>query len=196
MAAAATLLVLVAPLMIVIALCVRLGSAGPVLFRQTRAGRGGKHFTLLKFRTMRIAKKQADPGFHPGVTDRVTRLGRPLRATKLDELPSLWNVLIGEMSLVGPRPEAAAWIAPFASRWTLVHQAAPGITCSASILFHDEERILVASDSPEELYRNNILPRKLALYEDYVANASAMGDLKILWRTAATLLRPGRAKPV
>jgi len=113
----------------------------------------------------------------------VTGVGKFLRATKLDELPQLINVLMGQMSLVGPRPEVRQWVDAYPERWALVHQAKPGITDPASIQYRNEEEILIASADPQQTYRDEILPAKLDLYEQYVQNRTFFGDLKILFQT-------------
>ena len=126
------LLVLLLPLLVGIAFLVRLSSPGPSLFRQTRVGLAGKDFLMLKFRTMTERPDSADGSFDAGDDSRVTGIGRILRATKLDELPQLWNVLKGDMSLVGPRPEVRKWVNEYPDRWEHIHQVKPGITDPAS----------------------------------------------------------------
>jgi lipopolysaccharide/colanic/teichoic acid biosynthesis glycosyltransferase len=181
-------LVLALPLMAVIALAVKLNSPGPVLFRQVRVGRRGKDFTILKFRTMTVAAGAERGVFEPGNLKRVTRVGKFLRWSKLDELPQLLNVLMGDMSLVGPRPEVRRWVEVYPERWSVVLAVRPGITDPASIIYRNEETLLARATDAETTYRDTVLPRKLKLYENYVAHASVWGDLKILARTAAALL--------
>jgi lipopolysaccharide/colanic/teichoic acid biosynthesis glycosyltransferase len=180
-------LVALLPVFAVVAALVRLSSPGPVLFRQTRVGRGGSDFVLFKFRTMTVRRGSESGTFDAGDTSRVTRVGRFLRETKLDELPQLWNVVRGDMSLVGPRPEIRKWVQADPDRWALALTVKPGITDRAAILFRDEEEILAASRDPEAEYRERILPLKLALYGEYVRTRSFRGDLKILWRTAVAV---------
>jgi lipopolysaccharide/colanic/teichoic acid biosynthesis glycosyltransferase len=182
-------LVALAPVLLVLGLLVRLASSGPALFRQVRVGRGGLDFVLYKFRTMTVHAGSERGSFDAGDRSRVTRLGQLLRATKLDELPQLWNVLRGDMSLVGPRPEVRRWVETYPERWAVVHSVRPGITDPAAIVYRHEERLLTAAPDPEFLYRDEILPRKLELYERYVATRSFWGDLAILGRTAAAILR-------
>jgi lipopolysaccharide/colanic/teichoic acid biosynthesis glycosyltransferase len=193
--ASALALLLLAPVLLTIAVLVRLASPGPALFRQTRVGLGGRDFTLLKFRTMTVRSDAAGGSFDAGDTSRVTRLGRLLRATKLDELPQFWNVLVGEMSLVGPRPEVRKWVEAYPHRWAHVHTALPGITDPASIIYRYEEDILAASDDPQRTYRQEILPRKLDVYEQYVDHHDLRGDLRILWQTAMAVLFGRGSKP-
>jgi lipopolysaccharide/colanic/teichoic acid biosynthesis glycosyltransferase len=193
-------LVLLFPLLVLLAALVRLGSPGPALFRQIRVGRGGHDFTLFKFRTMTVRQGTDTRSFDAGDGSRVTPLGRLLRRTKLDELPQLWNVVRGDMALVGPRPEVRAWVAVYPERWAFVHAVRPGITDPASLLYRDEESLLAASPDPARTYREEILPHKLDLYETYLRNRSFLGDVIILVRTVFAVLRrapggSGRGRP-
>ena len=188
------LIVLLAPLMLVIVLLVAFSSPGGAFFRQVRTGRFGSSFKLLKFRTMRTTHEAETESFDAGDTSRVTSVGRILRRTKLDELPQLWNVLIGDMSLVGPRPEVPTWTKVHSERWATVLTVRPGITDPASIMFRFEEEILSRADDPEACYRDEILPRKLDLSEQYVQNQTFHGDLIILARTLLSVLGIGVEK--
>lgn len=179
------------PLLGGIALLVKLSSPGPVFFRQRRGGRGDQLFTMLKFRSMRVDTGAEKKGFEPGNRSRITWVGAILRKTKLDELPQLFNVLKGDMSLTGPRPEVPAYLALYPERWRRVRQVRPGITDPASIEFRDEEELLAKASDPEAEYRDVILPRKLDLYERYVNNLSFINDVKILSRTALAVLKLG-----
>jgi lipopolysaccharide/colanic/teichoic acid biosynthesis glycosyltransferase len=176
-------LIILLPILLFIWGAVVLGSGRPGIFRQTRVGRMGRDFPLYKFRTMRARKGASDGLFEAGSLVRITPIGRLLRKSKLDELPQLWNVLRGDMSLVGPRPEVRKWVEAYPERWAVVLSVRPGITDPASIEFRDEEAHLAASPDPESMYRNEILPVKLSLYEAYVANRSLGRDLRILLRT-------------
>ena len=176
------------PLMVAIALWVRLDSPGPALFRQERVGRGGCLFRIHKFRTM-----HAD-GAGPQVTaagdTRVTRAGRWLRRTKLDELPQLIDVLKGDMSLVGPRPEVPRYMALYPDEARrLILSVRPGVTDRATIEFRDEERLLAAASDPERAYVEQVMPIKQRYYLDYVAQRSLAGDVRILWDTARALVK-------
>jgi lipopolysaccharide/colanic/teichoic acid biosynthesis glycosyltransferase len=186
--AAATGLVVLMPVLSAIALAVRLTSPGPALFRQARVGFGGRDFMLYKFRTMTMKAGTEAGSFDVGDSSRVTGLGRWLRATKLDELPQIWNVVRGDMSLVGPRPEVRKWVEAAPARWAVVHSVRPGLTDPASIVFRDEERLLTAADDPERTYRERVLPRKLDLYEEYVRTRSFWKDLVILGRTVVAVI--------
>ena len=187
------LLILSLPLLLLLGAIVSATSAGGPFFRQARVGRHGRPFRIVKFRTMKVLAGSERGSFEPGSTARVTRIGRVLRATKLDELPQLWNVLRGEMSLVGPRPEVPRWTEVHRERWAIVLSVRPGITDPASLRFRDEERILAAEADPEAAYRDRILPRKLELAEQYVRERSFAGDLAILARTAIAVFRRAEA---
>lgn len=192
-AVSSVLLVALAPLLLVIALAVGSTSPGGPLFRQVRVGREGKPFRIAKFRSMAVAETSEAGSFEPGSSARVTAVGRVLRRTKLDELPQLWNVLCGEMSLVGPRPEVPRWTQVHADRWRDVLSVRPGITDPASLEFRHEEALLAASSDPEATYRDEILPRKLELAERYVREQSLWGDLNILLATAIAIFRRPRS---
>jgi lipopolysaccharide/colanic/teichoic acid biosynthesis glycosyltransferase len=185
--AAATGLVLLAPLLLALALWIRLDSAGPALFRQVRVGRHGVPFEILKFRTM-CQQAQAGRLLTVGRDARITRAGRFLRRSKLDELPQLINVLFGSMSLVGPRPEVPRYVDryPPEVRRTVL-SVAPGITDWAAILYKDENDILGRAADPERAYVETILPVKLAYYQRYVRERSFWLDLRIILRTLAVL---------
>jgi len=175
--------VLLSPLLAAVGLAVVLESGLPGLFRQRRMGRGGSEFTLYKFRTMTVQCGTEQGSFDAGSSARVTRVGKLLRKTKFDEFPQLWNVLAGDMSLVGPRPEVRKWVEAYPHRWAQVLSVRPGITDPASIEFRNEEELLAAAPNPESYYRNVILPRKLDLYERYVETRSFWGDVGILLKT-------------
>lgn len=187
--AAASGLILLAPALLAIALWIRLDSPGPALFRQRRVGRHGRHFDIYKFRTM---ADRPDEGrqLTVGRDPRITRAGRFLRRTKLDELPQLLNVLEGTMSLVGPRPEVPRYVDryPPAVRQTVL-SVAPGITDLAAILYKDENDILGRAQDPERAYVETILPVKLEYYQRYVRERSFWLDLRIIFRTLAAILK-------
>jgi lipopolysaccharide/colanic/teichoic acid biosynthesis glycosyltransferase len=197
-------LIILSPVLGVVAGCILVGDGWPVLFRQTRVGRYGRPFVLFKFRTMRspdsrgrisdLGRRMSEAGatFDAGNRSRVTRVGRVLRKWKLDELPQLWNVLNGEMSLVGPRPEIRKWVEAYPEPWAKVLIVRPGITDPASIEFRNEEELLARADDPQRHYREVILPRKLELYEAYVRTRSFFGDVGVILRTLAALRRDGK----
>lgn len=180
-------LLLLWPVLVLAALWVKLDSPGPALFRQTRVGRFGAPFTIHKFRTMRVAPGAA---ITVGADPRITRSGHVLRQTKLDELPQLWDVLRGAMSLVGPRPELPHYVALYpADLREQVLCVRPGITDPASLAFSHEAELLAASPDPEREYREVILPAKLQLSADYAARASLLTDLKLIFATLARVAR-------
>ena len=182
-------LLVTAPVLVMVAIAIYLLDGRPVLFRQWRIGRRGKGFWMHKFRTMRSAPNAESGAFDAGDVSRVTSIGRLLRRTKLDELPQLWNVLRGDMSLVGPRPEVEKWVAEYPERWAVVHRVRPGITDPACILYRHEEELLRACGNPEDRYRSEILPHKLHLYETYVRTSSFWGDVRIIFQSLWTIAR-------
>lgn len=184
--AAAAGLVVLSPVLLAIAAALKLLDPGPVLFSQARAGRGGKPFKIYKFRTMR-----AGGGGSPltsGGDSRVTPLGRVLRKTKLDELPQLFNVLRGDMSVVGPRPEVPRYVELFKSDYEHILSVKPGITDYASVKYRDEEAVLAGYRDPEEGYVTKVLPDKIALYRRYIDEIGFATDLRIILATAAKVL--------
>lgn len=182
-----TALLLLWPLLLVLAACVAVDSGGPVLYRQQRVGRGGVPFFIHKFRTM-AAGADAHGLLTVGDDGRITRSGRWLRRTRLDELPQLWDVLRGAMSLVGPRPEVPHYVALYpAELRRQVLAVRPGITDPSSLEFLDEAALLAAAADPEREYVDVILPRKLRAAADYAARATLWTDLGVLWRTVRRL---------
>src|SRR5579862_6436950 len=165
-------LLVLSPLLVVIACWIKLGTAGPVFFRQIRIGRGGEQFRILKFRSMVEDASKRGLGITVSGDGRVTRVGRFLRRYKLDELPQLWNVLRGDMSLVGPRPELPVYVAEYTSEQRLVLSARPGITDPASLTYRHEEELLAGQQNPEEFYRLQVLPDKLARNAHYIQKMS------------------------
>ncbi|MFZ4652351.1 MAG: sugar transferase [Rubrivivax sp.] len=184
----AALYVLTLP-MLAIALWIKLDSPGPVLFRQVRVGRWGNLFHIWKFRTMVADAPARGLAITAADDPRITRAGRILRRTKLDELPQLANVLVGQMSLVGPRPEVPQYVAlyPPALREEVL-AVRPGITDPVSLKFADEASRLAAAADPEREYREVILPAKLSEAAAYAARASLWTDLGVLARTAWRLV--------
>jgi lipopolysaccharide/colanic/teichoic acid biosynthesis glycosyltransferase len=181
-------LVILSPVFLSIAVLIKITSSGPVLHRAQRIGLNGKPFRLYKFRTMVNQAAQLGPGITASADPRITAVGRILRRLKLDELPQLVNVLAGEMSLVGPRPEDPRYVAAYSADQKRALSVRPGITSQASIYYRSEENLLTAS-SPEDVYLHEILPKKLAMDVAYVDRHSFWLDLKILLETALALLR-------
>ncbi len=178
-------LLLVSPVLAMIAVAVKLTSSGPVLFRQQRVGKDGKLFALLKFRTMIHRQEATGPGVTRKGDSRVTPLGRVLRRFKLDELPQLFNVFRGDMSLVGPRPDLPEFCKTLREEQQLVFSLRPGITGWATLHFRDEERILASVPEEQTIryYIDQILLQKAQLDLDYANRATFLGDVKIIMRT-------------
>jgi len=180
-------LLILAPLLLLVAVWIKLDSPGPALFRQTRVGRHGVPFTIHKFRTMRIEPGSA---ITVGADPRITRSGQVLRQTKLDELPQLWDVLRGAMSLVGPRPELPRYVALYpADLRERVLAVRPGITDPASLAFSHEAELLAAAADPEREYREVVMPAKLRLSAAYAETACFSADLKLILATLTRVLR-------
>ena len=176
-------LIVLSPLLVVIAAAIKLTSIGPVLYRGVRTGRHGKFFRMIKFRTM-VANAESIGGTSTAETDpRITRIGRWLRAHKLDELPQLFNVLKGEMSLVGPRPEVEEYTRLYTREEMAILEVPPGITDLSSIKFRDLNTILAGADDPDKYFAENVLPTKNKLRLDYVRNRSLWLDFKIIFLT-------------
>ncbi|HEX7690368.1 MAG TPA: sugar transferase [Burkholderiaceae bacterium] len=174
--------------MLAVAAWIKLDSPGPVFFRQERVGRGGRPFRIHKFRTMRVDAEARGPQITVGADARITRVGRILRDNRLDELPQFLDVLAGDMSLVGPRPEVPRYVAvwPPALRERVL-AVRPGITDPASLEFRDEASLLAAAADPEREYVEVILPRKLARAADYADHASLWTDLAVIGRSVGVL---------
>ncbi|MCC6177126.1 MAG: sugar transferase [Chloroflexi bacterium] len=187
-------LVALAPLMGAVAAAIRLESPGPVLYHARRTGRGGASFTMYKFRTMHTRRDEHGPRITQHADQRVTRVGRLLRPTRLDELPQLWNVLVGDMSLVGPRPEDPHYVEVYPARFRPVLRARPGITSLAALLYRDEERLLVGEDW-EQVYVDEVMPAKLEIDLDYLRRQSLWLDAQILLATALSAIGLGRLVP-
>jgi len=183
---------LVSPLLLIFSGLLLLSDGFPLFFRQQRLGLHGKAFLLYKFRTMTISNCGTEGSFDAGNKDRITRLGKFLRKTKIDELPQLWNVLTGDMSLVGPRPEVRKWVDAYPERWANVLAVRPGITDPASIYYRNEEELLTKADDPEAFYRNHVLPHKLDLYEEYLRSRTFWGDISLIFKTMLSVLLPSR----
>lgn len=182
-------LLLLSPLLLALAAWIRLDSPGPVFFRQERIGLRGRPFRIYKFRSMRV--DHSGPQITVGADDRITRSGHIIRAYKLDELPQLLNVFLGDMSLVGPRPEVPRYVALYpADVRAEVLSVRPGITDLASVQYRSESTLLAQSANPERTYVDTILPAKLALCRQYVRERSLGLDLKIIGMTLGILLKP------
>lgn len=188
-------LLLLAPLFLLIALLIKLDDGGPVFFRQERVGYRGRRFRIWKFRTMRVdAERQGS--LTVGDDPRITRAGRWLRKFKLDELPQLINVILGEMSLVGPRPEVPKYVALYGEAELPVLDLVPGITDPASIAFRNESEILGRALDPETMYVESIMREKIRINLEYAGKATVWTDFLVILRTLQVLLKPGsRGEP-
>lgn len=185
-AAALLGLLILSPLFIVVAIWVKIDSKGPVFYRARRVGRGGTPFQLYKFRSMVTGADKHGPGITTLGDSRVTPVGRFLRRTKIDELPQLINVLIGDMSLVGPRPEDPRYVAVYTPAQRQLLNYRPGMTSAASFAYRDEARLLAGPDW-ETVYRNEVMPRKLALDLAYFQQRTLLSDLLLIWQTVIAM---------
>jgi lipopolysaccharide/colanic/teichoic acid biosynthesis glycosyltransferase len=184
-------LVMVAPLIALAAIAIAVTSRGPVIFRQKRMGRKGRPFTMYKLRTMRVAN--SGPQVTAGDDVRITRVGKFLRKTKLDELPELWNVLKGDMSLIGPRPEVPRYVDLADPMWRLVLEARPGIADPMTLRLRNEESLLVEVEGDRErFYLETLLPFKLEGYLTYLQARSWRSDVKVLWQTVIAVAFPNK----
>jgi lipopolysaccharide/colanic/teichoic acid biosynthesis glycosyltransferase len=181
--------VLLLPAFVLIAIAIKLDSPGPVFFRQERVGQGGRPFRILKFRSMVANAAQVGSALTVCADKRITRVGALLRRRKLDELPQLLNVLGGDMSLVGPRPEVPEFMKLYTpERRALIISMRPGMTDYAAILFRDEGSLLDQGCDPVEVYRHQIMPMKFAHYERYSCEIGVMNDLRIILATILLLV--------
>jgi lipopolysaccharide/colanic/teichoic acid biosynthesis glycosyltransferase len=185
--ASAAGLILLSPVMLLTALLIKLDSRGPVFFKQQRVGKGFRPFLIYKFRTMVEDAPQRGSSITVGADPRITRIGRFLRKTKFDELPQLINVLKGDMSLVGPRPEVPRYVEMFRDDYEEILRVRPGITDTASLKYEDEAEILGRAANAEDEYIKHILPEKVKLAKDYVRRSSLMYDFGLILRTIPKL---------
>lgn len=182
-------LVCISPLLVVVAVWIKLDSSGPVFYRQQRIGRNGKPFGLYKFRSMCVGADRKGLITVGGHDSRVTHAGYYIRKYKLDELPQLINVLVGDMSLVGPRPEVKRYVDLYDDQQLRVLSVRPGITDPASIKYRNENELLSTATDPEEFYRTVVMPDKLRINLDYVDHQSFVGDIKIIAQTFRAILQ-------
>lgn len=181
-------LIVFSPILIIIAILIKLDSKGPVFYRQIRVGKHSEDFKIFKFRTMHV---NADKMGLLTVGDRdprVTKVGYGLRKYKLDELPQLINVFIGEMSFVGPRPEVRKYVDLYSESDAEILKVKPGITDYASIKYRDEAELIKASDNPEKTYIEEIMPEKIKLNKMYIENHGIITDLKIIFKTFTSIV--------
>ena len=182
-------LIVLSPLFLVIAILIKLDDGGSIFFRQIRVGQYGKLFKIYKFRTMVENAEKLGAQVTKGDDPRITRVGKFLRKYKLDELPQLINVLKGEMSLVGPRPEVPKFVKLFEEDYKEILQVKPGITDYASLEFKDENELLKGAENPEEVYIKEILSKKIEYYKKYLKDISFTTDLKIILKTIVEIIR-------
>ena len=176
-------IIILSPVLLIIALRIKSGSDGPVFFKQIRVGQDGKEFQILKFRTMVVDAEKMGRQITVGADNRITKVGGFLRKYKLDELPQLFNVFKGDMSLVGPRPEVPRYVDMYTEEQKKVLNVKPGITDLASIRYRDENELLGQAENPDEFYINTIMPDKLALNLEYINKSNVFYDIYIIIET-------------
>ena len=176
------------PLICIVSICIALTSKGPIFFAQERMGKNFSRFKLFKFRTMVVDAANRGPLVTKGSDPRITKVGNFLRKSKLDELPQLFNVLKGDMSIVGPRPEVEKYALLFRDKYESVLSILPGITDYATLEYRDEQEVLNQYTDTEEGYIKEVLPAKIALYEKYLLEMSFTTDLKIIVKTILRIL--------
>ena len=181
-------LLVLSPVLLVVAIWIKLDSRGPVFYRQVRVGYKNKDFQIFKFRSMRIGSDKGSLVTIGGRDPRITRSGYFIRKYKLDELPQLINVFVGDMSLVGPRPEVRHYVDYWTPEQMHVLDVRPGITDPASIKFRNENELMGQAENPEVYYINVIMQEKIKLYLEYVENASFMYDLMLIFKTFKVII--------
>ncbi|MGG7178135.1 sugar transferase [Clostridium paraputrificum] len=176
-------IIILSPIFIVISIIIKITSPGPIFFKQKRVGLKGKNFDILKYRTMVIDAEKQGKQITVGEDKRITPIGRTLRKYKIDELPQLFNVFKGDMSLVGPRPEVPVYVNMYTEEQMKVLDVRPGITDLASLRYRDENDVLGSVENPEEYYINVIMPDKLKLNMEYISKSSVFFDISIIIKT-------------
>ena len=182
-------LIVLSPLFLILTIWIKLDSKGPVFYRQVRVGRNNRDFRIFKFRSMKDGADQGSLVTIGGHDSRITRSGYILRRFKLDELPQLINVFVGDMSLVGPRPEVRHYVNYWTPEQMRVLDVRPGITDPASIRFRNENDLLDKAENPEEYYINVIMQEKIRLYLEYVGNQSLWYDIKLIFQTIKVVIK-------
>ena len=181
-------LIILLPFMLIIAILIKIDSKGPVFFKQIRVTKNGKEFKIFKYRTMRVGSDKYSQ-ITVGKDGRITKIGSFLRKYKLDEIPQLINVLIGDMSLVGPRPEVPKYVALYTDGQKEILKVRAGITDYASIEFSDENDLLASEEEPEKAYIEKIMPKKIELNKKYLSEISILTDIKIILLTIKKILK-------
>ena len=182
-------LLIISPLFLIVAIWIKLDSPGPIFYRQVRVGRYNKDFRIFKFRSMRIGSDKGSLVTIGGRDPRITRSGYFIRKFKIDELPQLINVLVGDMSLVGPRPEVRHYVNYWTEEQMHVLDVRPGITDPASINFRNENELLAQAEDPEKYYIEVIMQEKIKLYLDYVKKNSLWYDIKLIFQTFWVIIK-------
>jgi len=177
------------PFFLIIAVVIKLSSKGSILFKQERAGLNFKPFNIFKFRTMVANAEKLGEAVTTSGDLRITRIGRILRNLKLDELPQLFNVLFGQMSIVGPRPEVMKYVSQFKGDYSHILKVKPGITDYAALKYRNEEEIMAKYDNVELGYIEEVLPAKIKLYRKYIEEISFLTDLKLVFKTLIRIVR-------
>ena len=181
-------LIILLPFMLIIAIFIKLDSKGPIFFRQVRVTKGGKEFKIFKYRTMKVGSDKYSQ-ITVGKDGRITKIGSFLRKYKLDEIPQLINVFIGDMSLVGPRPEVPKYVALYTDEQKEILKVRAGITDYASIEFSDENNLLALEEDSEKAYIEKIMPKKIELNKKYLSEISILADIKIILLTIKKILK-------
>ena len=181
-------LIILLPFMLIIAILIKIDSKGPIFFKQIRVTKGGREFKILKYRTMRVGSDKYSQ-ITVGKDERITKIGSFLRKYKLDEIPQLINVLIGDMSLVGPRPEVPKYVVLYTDEQKEILKVRAGITDYASIEFSDENDLLALEEEPEKAYIEKIMPKKIELNKKYLSETSVLTDIKIILLTIKKILK-------
>ena len=177
------------PVLLIVALLIKIDDPGPVFYRQVRVGKDGKEFRIFKFRTMVVDADKKGLAITVGRDNRITRMGRFLRKTKLDELAQLLNVFLGDMSFVGPRPEVPKYVNMYTPYQRQVLLVRPGITDYASIAYRNENDMLAGSEDPERMYIDVIMPDKIELNMKYLREISPLADIKLIFGTIAAVIK-------
>ena len=181
-------LIILLPFMLIIAIFIKLDSKGPVFFKQLRVTKNGREFKIFKYRTMRVGSDKYSQ-ITVGKDDRITKIGSFLRKYKLDEIPQLINVFIGDMSLVGPRPEVPKYVAFYTDEQKEILKVRAGITDYASIEFSNENDLLASEEDPEKAYIKKVMPKKIELNKKYISEISMLTDIKIILLTIKKILK-------
>ncbi|BEO99747.1 sugar transferase [Fusobacterium polymorphum] len=181
-------LIILLPFMLIIAILIKLDSKGPIFFKQVRVTKNGREFEIFKYRTMRVGSDKYSQ-ITVGKDNRITKIGAFLRKYKLDEIPQLINVLLGDMSLVGPRPEVPKYVVLYTDEQKEILKVRAGITDYASIEFSDENDLLASEEDPEKAYIEKVMPKKIELNKKYITEISILTDIKIILLTIKKILK-------